>query len=329
MHTMMQNHPDNFIPIAIHSGDNMVSPSYNQIFGLLGGTFPSYTMNRKYFGSPYTVDLETYYQQEVGKAVACIKMNAQWTDVDKNVVKIKTTSRFAYDMTDEFRIAYVVTESGVGPYPQANYYCNSKEEMGGFEKEGEVVSIVHNHVARSISSLNGESGPAQPKGMTDYEYSYMLTLPDNIDNKENIQLIVLLINQETGEIVNADNVDVSDVKEYNSGDFTYTLTYMVDGETYATEEIEYGETIVLKDAPKKEGYLFSGWSKVPATMLAHDVTVTGTFTVDGIEEIVTERLVDVYTLQGVMVKRQISVDELKHELSRGIYIINGKKVVVR
>ena len=165
--------------------------------------------------------------------------------------------------------------------------------------------------------------------MTDYEYSYMLNLPDNIDNKENIQLIVLLINQETGEIVNADNVDVSDVKEYNSGDFTYTLTYMVDGETYATEEIEYGETIVLKDAPKKEGYLFSGWSKVPATMPAHDVTVTGTFTVDGIEEIVTERLVDVYTLQGVMVKRQISVDELKHELSRGIYIINGKKVVVR
>ncbi len=64
-------------------------------------------------------------------------------------------------------------------------------------------------------------------------------------------------------------------------------------------------------------------------MPAHDVTVTGTFTVDGIEEIVTERLVDVYTLQGVMVKRQISVDELKHELSRGIYIINGKKVVVR
>ncbi len=41
----------------------------------------------------------------MGKAVAYIKMNAQWTDVDKNVVKIKTTSRFAYDMTDEFRIA--------------------------------------------------------------------------------------------------------------------------------------------------------------------------------------------------------------------------------
>jgi len=35
------------------------------------------------------------------------------------------------------------------------------------------------------------------------------------------------------------------------------------------------------------------------------------------------------TLQGVMLKRQISVDELKYELSRGIYIINGKKVVIR
>ena len=329
MRTMLENHPDNFIPIAIHD-DNMASPSYSQIFGLLGGAFPSCTMNRKHFFDPNATDLEKHYLLDVNQAVARIKMNAQWADTDKKVVQIKTTSRFAYDMTEEFRIAYVVTESGVGPYPQANYFSGG-EDMGGFEKEGEIVSIVHNHVARSISSLNGESGsvPVQPKGMTDYEYSYMLTLPDNIDNKENIQLIVLLINQETGEIVNADNVDVSDVKEYNSGDFTYTLTYMVDGETYATEEIEYGETIVLKDAPKKEGYLFSGWSKVPATMPAHDVTVTGTFTVDGIEEIVTERLVDVYTLQGVMVKRQISVDELKHELSRGIYIINGKKVVVR
>jgi len=110
---------------------------------------------------------------------------------------------------------------------------------------------------------------------------------------------------------------------------TYTIIYKVDGEVYATEEIAYGETIVLKEEPVKEAHLFSGWSEVPETMPAHDVTVTGTFTVDGIEEIVTERLVDVYTLQGVMVKRQISVDELKHELSRGIYIINGKKVVVR
>lgn len=35
------------------------------------------------------------------------------------------------------------------------------------------------------------------------------------------------------------------------------------------------------------------------------------------------------TLQGVMLKRQISVEELEQELPTGIYIVNGKKMVIR
>ena len=110
---------------------------------------------------------------------------------------------------------------------------------------------------------------------------------------------------------------------------TYTITYMVDGEVYATEQIAYGSAIVLKDAPVKEGYIFSGWSEAPETMPAADVVIEGTFTVDGIDAVVTNRLVDVYTLQGVMVKRQVLVEELEQELPTGIYIVNGKKMVVK
>ena len=61
---------------------------------------------------------------------------------------------------------------------------------------------------------------------------------------------------------------------------TYTLTYYVDGEVYKTVEYEYGETIIPEAEPTKEGYTFSGWSEIPATMPANDVTVTGTFTVN-------------------------------------------------
>ena len=61
---------------------------------------------------------------------------------------------------------------------------------------------------------------------------------------------------------------------------TYTLTYKVDDETYKTYQVEYGTTIVPEPAPTKEGYTFSGWSEIPATMPANDVTVTGTFTVN-------------------------------------------------
>lgn len=215
MRTMLENHPDNFIPIAVHDGDNMYSSSYDELNWRFGG-FPACTMNRKYDFDPNAADLEKFYQQEVNQAVARIDMEAQWADEAQTKVQIKTVSRFAFDMTEEYRIAYAVTESGVGPYPQANYYSGG-EEMGGFEKEPGAVSILHDHVARSISTLNGEPGsvPVQPKGMTDYEYSYTLSLPDNIDNKENIQLVVLLINQETGEIVNADNVRFSGISAYD------------------------------------------------------------------------------------------------------------------
>ena len=66
-----------------------------------------------------------------------------------------------------------------------------------------------------------------------------------------------------------------------TGSFTvnyYKLTYMVDGEVYKTSEVEYGVGVVPESAPTKEGYTFSGWSEIPSSMPAHDVTVTGSFT---------------------------------------------------
>ena len=60
----------------------------------------------------------------------------------------------------------------------------------------------------------------------------------------------------------------------------YTLTYIIDNEVYKSFEIEEGENITPESAPTKEGYTFSGWSDIPETMPAKDVTVTGTFSVN-------------------------------------------------
>ena len=57
----------------------------------------------------------------------------------------------------------------------------------------------------------------------------------------------------------------------------YTLKYLVDGAEYKTETLDYGAAITPEEAPTKTGFVFSGWSTIPATMPAHDVTVTGTF----------------------------------------------------
>lgn len=57
----------------------------------------------------------------------------------------------------------------------------------------------------------------------------------------------------------------------------YKLTYILEGMEYKTYEIEYGASITPEQMPTKEGYTFSGWSTIPETMPAMDITVTGSF----------------------------------------------------
>jgi len=64
----------------------------------------------------------------------------------------------------------------------------------------------------------------------------------------------------------------------------YTISYLVDGEEYKKYEVEIGESISPEPAPTKEGYTFSGWSEIPSTMPAKDVTITGSFSAIVIDE---------------------------------------------
>ena len=69
----------------------------------------------------------------------------------------------------------------------------------------------------------------------------------------------------------------------NEGDGTnqsYRITYIVDGETYKIVSVAYGAAITPEPAPVKDGYTFSGWSELPETMPAQNLTVTGTFALD-------------------------------------------------
>jgi uncharacterized repeat protein (TIGR02543 family) len=54
---------------------------------------------------------------------------------------------------------------------------------------------------------------------------------------------------------------------------SYTITYVLDGEVYTTETLEYGAKIVPPVIPGLEEYTI--WEDVPATMPASDITVNG------------------------------------------------------
>ena len=112
---------------------------------------------------------------------------------------------------------------------------------------------------------------------------------------------------------------------------SYKLVYILDGEVYAEYDVEYGSGITPENDPEKTGYTFDGWTEIPETMPAHDVEIYGSFSVvTAIRTILAdEKAVDVYNLNGVLVKRNVEVDKLDKVLKKGVYIICGKKFVVK
>ena len=113
-----------------------------------------------------------------------------------------------------------------------------------------------------------------------------------------------------------------------SGTFTvnrYTVTYVIDGEVFATYTIGYGENITMPDVPEREGYDFAWVDEIPETMPAKDIVINGVYTSTDIPTVVLEdSILYIYTIGGQCI----------NELHRGINIVwmkdgNVKKVFVK
>ena len=57
----------------------------------------------------------------------------------------------------------------------------------------------------------------------------------------------------------------------------YKLTYIVDEKEYKVCELKCDSVITPESEPTRKGMTFSGWSVIPKTMPAKDITITGTF----------------------------------------------------
>ena len=116
-----------------------------------------------------------------------------------------------------------------------------------------------------------------------------------------------------------------EVKVY--GTFTanvYHVYYYVGDELVHTAEVAYGEAIPeYSYEPTTEGDVFVGWiGETYETMPAHDVTYTANIE-SGIEQLINgNSQLTIYDLTG----RRITDTE---NLKGGIYIVNGKKVIMK
>ena len=123
------------------------------------------------------------------------------------------------------------------------------------------------------------------------------------------------------ETMPAENVTVNAVFTVNK----YKVFYYLDRELYATQDVAYGATITPPEVKSNEAYVFQGWQDVPATMPAHDINIYGAMKATSIAAVRGEGSSsqrEVYTLSGIRLSSS-------GPLPRGVYIVDGKRVLVK
>lgn len=226
---MSEKYPEDFICIDVHGGDVLQLKDYINALGLTN--YPSAKINRKAVCErPMTLvdnngkeefiigegGFETYFlNAQKEPAVADIDLTAV---SDGNQIKVTAETRFSVcSKNHTYQLALVVVEDKVTLENecQKNNFSGAGFSMGGFESQPyQIRPAVCEHVARTIlDDFNGIPGsiPAEIKLEESYTFEYPLTLPATVVSEEEVRLVALLLDKNTGEIVNANTCKMSPV----------------------------------------------------------------------------------------------------------------------
>lgn len=211
MESLRTNYTDgSVIPVGIHGGDAMQSPSYYALANTYCNGYPDAIMNRLeyinnlYPGEDFLNEIETF---KLYPAPAKVTATAQLKD-DKSAIIFDTRTSFTFDndkAADDYILSFGVTEDNVGPYEQKSNFSGT--DLPGWGDKPSVVETMYNDVARQYNSQRGITGsiPAKVEEGKEYEFHYEMKFlaASKIGNKDNLNGIVYLINRNTGVVENA------------------------------------------------------------------------------------------------------------------------------
>ena len=230
MEQIGEEYADVAIPIAVHNYDPMLLPDYDTPFsGTIGG-YPSGHVDRK------ELDIDPAHPQTgYGFITAINNLDERMVpgsvdvetlyDPDTRTVQITAKSHLSISTEiNTLRFLTVITEDSVtGPstsdpltdYDQVNYYANNQNgPMGGFESLPNPVpasQMIYNDVARAlIGGYEGMENSIPEVLEADEEFTFEATyvVPANF-NPDNMDVIVAMVDYETGEILNANSTDLN------------------------------------------------------------------------------------------------------------------------
>ncbi len=234
MEYMYENHSDKFVGVAVHNGDPMQNDEYNSGSGFTG--FPGMNVDRIYRDEG--VSLETMESFALNNTVDPVpfKLDA-YGSVVGNQIEVTAQVDFYSKFADvDYRLGVIVMEDDVtgtsSGYAQTNYYAGGGlGPMGGYENLPNPVpasQMVYDHVGRALlGGYDGQSGSVPLTSVNDGDqatYTFSYTVPDNYD-MNNISVVVILINNANGEVLNANAVTADDLgtEDIQSQDLNFAL----------------------------------------------------------------------------------------------------------
>ena len=153
-----------------------------------GGSTPNLYVNGIHYDNYESLSylISSYDQTSLAK----IEGKASFT-ADKKQIIVNTTTSFAYPGNNNYRIDYVLVDENYGPF----------EEVG---------DDVFNHVTRGIyHTSNGvvttPYSPDMPQACC-----YAIPLLENVHDTDNLHVVAMLIDDKSGEIVNAVDLNITD-----------------------------------------------------------------------------------------------------------------------
>ncbi|MCM1152988.1 MAG: choice-of-anchor J domain-containing protein [Muribaculum sp.] len=222
-----QDFPGRVFPLTIHTypGDTFATPQAAALQSALGlDAAPTGRVNRKPVSSPmYISNQGEYTYKNSGLWYDQVVEELSWmppaditiseVEFDGQKYSVHMNVRFALDMTDQnVNILTLVCEDGLKGTQDNNRYNEESPILREWGKGGQYgnpsVNYVYNDVVRTWagSTFNGTGGfiPSSVEGGKIYTAAVDIPMISRISNPQNTHITAVLIDAETGLVINAD-----------------------------------------------------------------------------------------------------------------------------
>jgi len=222
MDQMAADYPDHFVGVAVHNGDPMTVPAYDQGVGAFPGFtgYPGAIVDRNAVIDPS--GLENSLFSRIVLPPAATLLNGAEYDEATGQLTVTVKADFLSNVSGDWRLNVAVTEDSVtgttAAYNQANYYAGGGSgPMGGYETKPNPVPAAqmrYDHVARGILAGFGGLPGLLPASITAGE-SHIVTftwLMPSTYNKEKMHIVSMLI-QPGGQVNNVNSFSFDEAIE--------------------------------------------------------------------------------------------------------------------